>query len=92
MWVLKPEAASPGEILAWDERSGSLKDIRCLEPDAIALEAAAAHGPVKLLAKPQRRGTYSMPETLRPDELEPQLYAQDTFDDPPKGETMDAAL
>jgi hypothetical protein len=73
MWVLKPEAASPGERLAWVERSGSLKDMRCLEPEEIALEAAADHGPVKLLDMPQRRGTNSMPETLRPDELEAQL-------------------
>lgn len=92
MWVLKPEAAVSGERFACEERSGSLKDMRCFEPEEMALEAAADQGDVNVLDMPQRRGTYSTPDTERPEEDEPQLYAQETWEEPLKGEAMEASL
>ena len=53
-----------------------MKVMRWVEPAAMALVAAAFHPLVKLLAMPQRRGTYSNEEGIVPVEL-PQLYAQE---------------
>ena len=53
-------------------RSGSLKDMRWVEPEAIALVAAEIQLFVKDEAVPQRRGTYSNAEGMDAVE-EPQL-------------------
>ncbi len=65
-------AAASGERLAWEPRSGSLKDMRWVEPEAIALVAAEIQLFVWVEAVPQRRGTNSNAEGMDAVE-EPQL-------------------
>src|SRR2546423_11420780 len=71
MWVA---AAVCGSMFACVDRSGSLKDRRCEEPEAIAAFAAASQPEV--CWRPKSIGTYSAPETIVPRGALSQLYAQ----------------
>ena len=54
-----------------------MKLMRWVEPAAMAAVAAAFHPLVKLLARPQRRGTNSNAEGIVPSDELPQSYAQE---------------
>lgn len=59
-----------------DERSGSLNERRCFDPEAIAFVASCDHVAVFWSEVPQSIGTYSSPDATDPPGVDPQLYAQ----------------
>jgi hypothetical protein len=74
MYVMWFAAATDGEIFDCDDRSGSLNDRRCVEPELIADRAVSLQSPVDF--KPQSMGTNSAPDTKVPPGVIPQLYTQ----------------
>lgn len=86
MWFV---AAVDGSMFDCVGKSGSLKDRRCVEPEAMA-DWAAEFQPDSN-CRPQSMGTYSTPDTrLPPGEL-PQLYAQ-VIPRPEKASVSEASL